>query len=1363
MSNIARHLTPRSAARPDTGAALVLTLGMLVLLSGLVLALLLTVRTEYGSAKAYEGGTNARLLADSALNLVIGQIREASTQPDKAWISQPGLMRTFDTSGKVVKCYKLYSADSLVEDDTFDPAKATDLPGVFPTTDARNWKKQPGLWTDINAPVADLTRTDPFDSTKKLMIYPIFDGNHINSSGQLSLNKTTADIEGFTVDNYATNQVTMPVKWLYLLKDGTLAPAKRSGTAGDVEVLVPVGKDKTAQGEINSVVGRVAFWTDDETAKVNINTASEGTFWDTPVSNGQPGIANAGTTGGYVPVSDSTFEWELAAWQGAQKEYQRYPGHPATTCLSPIFGSQLLKLVGTDRKLMAEEIFKFIPRVTGAQYAPSDPTYSGSPTPTDNSSKAGTARAGSGSGDTSEKIVTPDGDRLYASIDEFLFNPNFGSPTAPSTRTAWKLAPPVAARDTTREMLEMAKFFLTASSKAPEQNLYNQPRIAIWPEQVLDAKRTAFDKLIAFCSTVGPKTGTTQPFYFTREYGDSATKDLSPRNLELMAYLQGLTGRAVPGWDTTGAAAKTFAAKYSGGDCNQILTEIFDYIRCTNLADNSAAGVDSSYTQIVETPPIDPSGKSPMFLPDSQHSTHGQVIPIEMPDGTRGMGRIMTISELALIATRKPDTDLPAADQATKAKIQVALVPKFFCPMAGYSALANDIRVTFNPIEITVQANDGTPVTPFKDSKQPTLYDIGHMHDSDAWHSSFGGSIGWAVLSNMPTNLRNGRPDSAPPTGEMVVNKASKTLVIEGTVTAIITAPAQANPTNTTNEPIVQTIKFKFPKFTVPVPLPTTAPATYEYIVEGGTGSSKCGMRYYNGTTHYLLTDKDAVRSLVATGNNNLQGDMRLIAARKNINDQLPASDAEYYFQPTNRTAYDNSALLNKGQTDATKATHSMRQGLPHRGSEPGSAFGLLVNAMTGYNPGIMDPDLPVGINGVVNSMGKPGDWDTGPFILRDGPYCNKADEGTKPKSTDITPYIGNDASHQDYQLQGTTFFSPNRQIPSAVMFGSLPTGVKQNKPWQTLLFRPAKYYLPGGDGSSNNGISHPGSAKYGPPDHLLLDLFWMPVVEPYAISEPFATAGKINLNQQIAPFTNIRRDTGLRAVLKSVKITAMNPNQTVSNGNQPYIYNYKSMSTAGRPLGDDGAWGVISRRSIDLDNTLRQISDRLDRNKPFVSASEICDIPLIPQDVPPVASLPSPMKNHVKVGIDSSTSLASFDSQLATFWGLHKLTGDNALEKPYAYIYPRLTTRSNSYTVHVRVQTLAQNSRNTSFILKAAQSQPTGEFRGSFLIERYLDANSAGFVDSNGNPVPNPGANTAGLALGPYRFRVVSSKQFVP
>ncbi|MCE9588069.1 MAG: Verru_Chthon cassette protein A, partial [Verrucomicrobia bacterium] len=1160
----------------------------------------------------------------------------------------------------------------------------------------------------------------------------------------------------------------MPVKWLYILKDGTLVPAKAAGTAGDVEVVVPPARQKTAQGDANTVVGRVAFWTDDETAKVNINTASEGTYWDTPVSNSQPGGDQTYLANTYQTRNETTFEWDLAERQGAQKEYQRYPGHPATTCLSTIFGSQLLQKpeVGGDRTLMAEEIFKIIPRVTGAEYDPSDITYA-SPT-RDYSSKAGTIRAGGGqtNGEEEAHPVVPDGDRLYATIDEFLYNPNFAS-----TRRPWTLAQAASKRDTTREMLEMSKFFLTASSKSPEQNLYNLPRIAIWPERTSDTQRTAFDKLIAFCSTVGPKTDPSSlPYYFTRQNGNSTTADLSPRNVELMAYLKGLTGRPVPGWDPTGSATRSFAAKYSGGDRDQILTEIFDYIRSTNLADNSDSTVASSYTQI-EASTAFPNvvgffgrSSSLIFLPDATHSTRGQVTPIEMADGSRGIGRIMTISELALIATAKR-----TADQ-TKSRIQIALVPKFFSPMAGYSVMANAVRFTFDPINITVSDKNGTyNKNPFLGVTQPTIYDIGHIHDPDSWVSSFGGSIGWASLCNLAPapagtpdvingrsgNLRNGRPDSAPPTGEIILNKdPNNRLTIGGTVTVTVTSPPQQTATNTTGEPVIQTIKFKFPPFTIPVPVykniwgstrDETGTEGGPYIVDGGTGSNRVGTRWENGTEHYLVSDADAVRSLVATGNN-LQGDMRLIAARKDVD--------ESYFQPNNLAAYNDPTLINAGgKNTPTKATHSMRQGLPHFGAyRDFGAFGSLVAGtsmqFTNYNDADGVPDLPIGIAGVVNSLGQPGDWDNGPFIIPDGPFCNKPDEGTRRHQSDpYTPYIGSDYIHQDWNLQQTTFFSPNRMLPSAVMFGSLPTGVKSNKPWQTLLFRPTKSYLPG-------GANHPGSAKWGPPDHLLLDLFWMPVVEPYAISEPFATAGKINLNQQIAPFTNIKRDTGLRAVMKSVKLTALNPDQPDQNGTA-FIRNYKTMGT-----GHGGGLGVATRRNIDLENTLKQISDRLARNKPFVSASEICDISLIPQDVPLVGS----MRPHVSAGFTPSTSLSSFDSLLGSFWERHKLTGDNSLEKPYAYIYPRLTTRSNSYTVHVRVQTLAQNTRNSSYILKASQSQPTGEFRGSFLLERYLDANSATIVDSAGNPKAVPASgDTTGLALGPYRFRVVSSKQFVP
>jgi hypothetical protein len=1366
--------------RRATGAALLLTLGMLVLLSGLVLAFMLTVRTEFGAAKAYEAGTDARLLADSALNLVIGQLREASTQPEVAWISQPGLIRTFDTRGNAVKSYKLYSSDSMVVDGSFDPVADAktgkgDLPPVLPTSDARSWTKQPGLWTNLNAPVADVTRTDPFDTSKKnpLMVYPIFDGNHIQlvsdpagggQVGVMSLYKDgQADIEGFKVQDFANRGVTMPVKWLYLLKDGTLAPAQRSGTAGDIEVMVPSGKEKTAQGEMNVPVARVAFWTDDETAKLNLNTASEGTFWDTPVGNSQPGVVKPAEN--YTSTNEATFEWCLAERQAAQKEYQRYPGHPATTSLSTVFGRQLSRRLGGDRALLIEEINKFIPRVTGAQYGSTDNLYN-SPL-YDYSSKGGTKRGGPAGGfqgggqastDEFAYPVSTDMDRLYATIDEFLYSPKFTS-TSTGTRTPWQLAPPASAstgRDPTREMLEMARFFLTVNSRSPEQNLFNLPRVSVWPEQLSETRRTAADKLIAFCATMGPKSGKDSlPFYFTRGDANSPTVDLTPRNLAVLDYLQGLTNRAFPG----GGSARTFKDKY-GPDRDQILTQIFDYIRITNLADRSGEmdGIQSAFTQPIEGPlgtPVingvsDGISLTGLHPPDFSKGIGplGQVVPIQVTKwGTSGIGRIPMISELSLVMIRKGG------------EVEFSLIPMLFSPMAGFTALSMGIRITFEKIDIKVTAANGSVKYPFRSDPnnptspliQPTLYDVGRITNIEDNEIKVGGTIGFHSLcegnngGRWPRNV--GSPeDSVPPTGEVALD--GDKLTFEGTVVVKISGTAKPQPRNDGSEPVIQTINFKFPRQEVPMP------ASGGEMAEGGTGGTTRGSRIRGGNGAGI-DGNDTIRSLVPVGNN-LQADLRLIAARTVVDDT--------YYAPGPNGAYSDPSRRNN-------QNHSMRAGWP--GNYSGSAFGYLFHRgdgspMTRYGNN-SQPAMPQGINGVLNSLGQAGDWDNGPAFITDGPLCNKPDEGTRrhlhghgtrnayegPFNDMHAPYIGWNWNPQDSMQALTTFFSPNRLISSAVMFGSLPSGVKANKPWQTLLFRPAKSYLPG-------GTNHPGSAAGGnPPDHLLLDLFWMPIAEPYPVSEPFATAGKINLNQQIAPFTNIRRDTGLRAVLKSVKMAALNPDQPDNSGGT-YSERYKNCGTPGEMGGAGGGLGVVVRRNIDLDNTLKQITDRMDKNKPFVSASEICDISLVPMDVPS-SSGPVSIPGHVSAGFSPTTPLSQFDSLLGNFWGQHRMTGDNSLEKPYSYIYPRVTTRSNTYTVHVRVQTLPQSTRNNTFILKAAQNQPTGEFRGSFVIERYLDANSAGFVDSTGKAVPNPGADTTGLALGPYRFRVVSSRQFTP
>lgn len=324
-----------------------------------------------------------------------------------------------------------------------------------------------------------------------------------------------------------------------------------------------------------------------------------------------------------------------------------------------------------------------------------------------------------------------------------------------------------------------------------------------------------------------------------------------------------------------------------------------------------------------------------------------------------------------------------------------------------------------------------------------------------------------------------------------------------------------------------------------------------------------------------------------------------------------------------------------------------------------------------------------------------PGDFDNAPFDVRDGPYINKADEGDASNS--VEPY--------SWKIQGEAsgslvsgLFTPNRQVPSAVTFGSLSTGVKNNKPWQTLLFHPQ----PG----------HPGAAS--PADHLLLDLFHMPVVEPYAISEPLSTAGRVNMNHQIVPFTYINRETGIRGLLKSEKIIAIRDSEAGK-------YKFNDFDTTKQ---------LDIRLDVHATETLKGFKSRFDSNDIFRSASEICELPIVP--------------------------VGATYAGMSTFWNDKRLTGDNSKERIYATLYPRLTTKSNTFTIHAKVQTLKKLPSTPPNEWTEGKDQITGEYRGSQTIERFVDPNNPGIPDYADTTVTTPISSF-------YKTRVIASKQFAP
>ena len=243
--------------------------------------------------------------------------------------------------------------------------------------------------------------------------------------------------------------------------------------------------------------------------------------------------------------------------------------------------------------------------------------------------------------------------------------------------------------------------------------------------------------------------------------------------------------------------------------------------------------------------------------------------------------------------------------------------------------------------------------------------------------------------------------------------------------------------------------------------------------------------------------------------------------------------------------------------------------------------------------------------------------------------------------------------------------------------------------------------------------------ANIPPPDWFLLDFFHMPIVEPYAISEPFSTAGKINLNARMVPFSGyVNRETALHALLQSCRLTAIPdsvPNTEVASGT---------------------AINATTRWPLNISETLKGFSDRYGGidgagRRVFLTAGEICSVDLVP------------------TGFTKST--------LSTFWADKRTTGDNSREQPYASLLPRLTAKSNSYTVHVTAQALAPGPGVVGW--QEGRGKVLSEWRGAYTIERYVDPNDARFTASG---APNFLSGTQ--PVGPYyRFRVLGTRRFNP
>ncbi|MEM0895519.1 MAG: Verru_Chthon cassette protein A [Verrucomicrobiota bacterium] len=1307
--------------RRDQGVAILWSLGSLLLLSVLVVATLSISERDRSTSRLYAQSSETKLLSQTAANLVVGQIRDATTNLgiSKTWASQPGAIRVFTNDpqpdsnrAEMEAMYKLYSDETMViTGNAFDPL--SDVPD--PT-----WDDSPDIWTDINEGVSI---TDSDDSSQQTYVYPIANFHP----------DPTREIEGFDADRSSMPDgardsigIPMPVKWLYLLQDGQItAPSNVSGSSATFSTVVPT--------EDNPIVGRVAFWTDDESCKININTASESAFWDTPFSNGN-------TERAYV------FKGPV------RNEFQRYPGHPATTSLSAVL-DPWLTIRDPNR-----------PQVSELQ-----PYWLLSPRIADGGSRGGTREV------FGTSPVNTDSDRIYASVDEFSF--------ANLSRSSRNLDDINSAGSETyfdNDFFKIAPFLLTAQSRAPEVNLFNKPRVSLWPLQLDDNQRNAVDELLAFCSTANEL-----PYYIqradvwtssgSRGSSQSPTQDLNiPRNEQLYEYIYRLMDTDIPGF------GGNFEEKYGDKDARQIALQMVDYIR-------------SSVNTI-------PFGLSPeyRFAPSFNSEGARSVVPLaDNSENIRGYGRSVTPTE-AMLVFFPSKTDGLAVIQGNKDR---------FPRRRDFRALATEMRA-FLLLE-TATVTPGFPglnphlqyrisgLNGFSVENRSLRFPAEAQIDAHSRVGSYAGSQMGTFVGGLVT-LRHGSNAQFPRT----VGTLSRTqypftsaIGVDGVPITISQDPDTANlrfsggtieieVLDWTGTEILQTLTLDFPDTSIPAPYVQTDGEIDETKGEMGYNAAEdrvylkydsrelnfndrlAEMNTPDNIKEWLVRPGDVTRSVeVSTaGDSPTKGDLRHVMAQASVPQSYFAPHPSYEGGTSVRFAsgYRHAAwqwngnlyvegsapnendALDSGQKNTPAGQRSTRSLNRFKQSTRATA-GILVPQATYFRDSVpavptADPNLPGGVVSLKKN-GRPGDWDTGMAILEDGPFINKPDE------TNITAEGGRDSRNfgvgtlfniqrnGDREDNGGVSFSPNRQIASAIQMGSLPSGIHgkggNNRPWETLLFCPNPPSRETSPADTPNQNDHFGFIA--PYDHLLADLFWMPVVEPYAISEPLSTAGKINLNHQILPFTYLTRDTGLRAVLKNMRIMAM-PTDAANRSRMDPIYKEGSICR------------FSFRYGVNVDETLEGINRRFEEGDIYRSATEICETFLVPERISGETYYRPPRDPNYDQTLD--------------WWERHLLTGDNVRERPYNQIYPRLTTKSNVYRIHVRVESLKKSRSSTPGEFSHLRDIVTGKWQGSFLVERFVDPNDVTLPDFASNSQSSFDDDSVDDY---YQFRTLEVNEFQP
>ncbi len=1181
-----------------------------------------------------------------------------------AWASQPGMISVHEP-GKLeaIKRYKLYSSSDGILSSEEDPRSDEYWLSA--------WEEGPDQWVNLN---------EAYTEAEGRVRFPIIDPR--------------VSAEGFSTSARGPVPAAMPVMWLYRLEDGSLGTVDSQGKwLGQGEA--------TAE---NPISARIAYWLDDETCKINVNTATEGVFWD-------------------FPRADTPRERQYALRQPVRREIQRYPGHPATTCISSVlYPGKAANHPNTEQSLSnenLERIYTLVPRVV----------HSGS--------LGGTT--------TPNEAVTFDADPLFTSISGW-------EQKAGLITGRWQ-------------------GLVTTFNPAPETTLHGRPRISIWPvaeDMDSNIKATDYDRGSAELSTLGNET-----LVFQRRYSTDRDEPIyqvgGGRNRDLFRMLLHQVYQTPPGYRhslSTKYGARLAEEDYTidtdfDKDHYQIALMMFQHIRNTNLLDPGVEepfnrGAGEGFGQVTGASLADRN------LQSGDGNAYEWYEPSTEPQAA---GRFFTISEVALVAyntgtaklntwredslileaTQGVDTNIiyriimndhpryeawrgRQYDERDEGKvfhyIEFGLIIELFSPCQGYPRIhpRQSIRLLTRgkgykggvservglkangvPLELwgdSIEALSGTVWGPLS-FIQPSLF-----NPPPKFWRGLGGHGGPRILTRFGTfeinettigyrgfPLANG---AGPLNGfycqTAVILREDEDLILtqDEPIQLLISDSA----TEGKESHIAQVINLRFvePGRSLRLSRPSLNSSNWQ-------GWTRRNRQAYTAAQLPQLApevDRETITSALCS-----HGDYRHLAAKRQVPSEL---------------------LRLHPLVGEKQSAHSLRRASSAEGSlkaEPGAQFapelfgrGMIEGV---HYPLEVMPDFtfdPVHRTRFAPLLGNNYRFSIDPSITRDfntgiarepdGAYLNQPNEGASviPQTSLEVPYFElEDVSSFHYEpLQEHQWF-PRRMASSPVLMGSIPSAIQANAPWTTLLFRPNMadpnnfpHLGEKGNGmvldeyrKSWDGLNIPQMASVRdqiglPPDHLWLDLFWMPTVEPTHVSTPFATQGKVNMNYEMVPYPHIRRATALHAALKSERLLAI----PTSAGPT-----YKTSK-------DNPDW----RHMIDPEETLKQFTETFAQSRVFLTESEICEKFLVPDGV-------------------------KWDKEaeaVRAFWDQHRLSGDNVLERPYAGLYSRLTTRSNAFRLHLWVQRIDKDLQASPEHYDSIRDRIVEEYRGSARITRVLN-----------------------------------------